>query len=125
MEDVPMPPLPEGLSVCAECGAVRGHATAGGLSVCYCQGVICNWCGARLRRPISDYYEPRSGRWLHVPYFALGGHGCQAPAERKVGKHFTTLPIVEQDLLEYRERMTQRMFEQMYGVPPRRIRTPH
>ena len=55
-----MRPLPEGLSVCADCGDVRGKTPDGRLSVCYCQGVVCDWCGARSRRPISDHYVPRA-----------------------------------------------------------------
>jgi len=73
-----MRPLPQGLSVCADCGDVRGKTPDGRLSVCYCQGLVCSWCGTRSRRPISDHYVPRLGHWLHTPYFILGARGLPA-----------------------------------------------
>ena len=113
-----MSQLPQGLSVCADCGDVRGKTPDGRLSVCYCQGVVCTWCGARSRRPISDHYVPRLGHWLHTPYFILGAHGCPAPPERRVGEHWTTLPA-DDDLKAYSEAMTRRTlaeFEARTGI---------
>jgi len=121
-----MSSLPDGLSVCATCGDIRGRTPDGRLSVCYCQGVVCNWCGARLRRPISDHYVPRDdGHWLHTPYFAFGGHRCPLGTVRGTGKWYTLLPIVEQDLLEYRERLTQATHDMLFHVPPRSSTKPH
>lgn len=121
-----MSPLPDGLSVCATCGDIRGRTPDGRLSVCFCQGVVCDWCGARLRRPVSDHYDPRDGgRWLHTPYFALGAHRCPPGTEPGTGKRYRVLPIVERDLLEYRERVTQAMYDMLDHVPPRSSRKPH
>ena len=126
MEGLRCHPFPTACPCAPTCGDIRGRTPDGRLSVCYCQGVVCNWCGARLRRPITDHYDPRDGgHWLHTPYFALGGHRCPPGTERGTGKWYTVLPIVEQDLLEYRERMTQLAYDQMYHVPPRRTREPH
>jgi hypothetical protein len=88
--------------------------------------VVCDWCGARLRRPVSDHYVPGDGgRWLHTPYFALGGHRCPPGTPRGTGKRYRVLPIVERDLQEYRERVTQAMFDMLDHVPPRSSRKPH
>jgi hypothetical protein len=43
-----------------------------------------------LRRPISDYYDRRGRSWWHVSYFGVMAHGCQAAADRRVGKQFLT-----------------------------------
>ena len=110
--------LPQGLSLCADCGDVRGKTPDGRLSVCYCRGVVCTWCGARSPRPISDHYVPRLGHWLHTPYFILGAHVCPAPPERRVGEHWTTLPA-DDDLKAYSEAMTRRTlaeFEARTGI---------
>jgi hypothetical protein len=70
--------LPPGLYRCPDCSQVRGlawgPASKGGLthwkSVCICEGIICRRCETnRVRRPISDYYNPRDGAFWHVPYF--------------------------------------------------------
>jgi hypothetical protein len=70
--------LPPGLYRCPDCSQVRGLAWApaagGGLthwrSVCICDGMTCRRCAInRIRRPISDYYNPRDGMFWHVPYF--------------------------------------------------------
>jgi len=100
-----MPPLPQGLSVCADCGDVRGKTPDGRLSVCYCQGVVCTWCGARGRRPISDHYVPRLGYWLHTPYF-MGAHQCPPGTEPREGRRFRVLPA-DDDLQAYSDAMTR------------------
>ena len=64
-------PLPRGLRTCPDCGEVRGTTTRGSVSACYCSGLVCNRCGGRERRPITDYYDPHDRRWWHVPYFNL------------------------------------------------------
>ena len=71
--------LPDGLSVCAECGQIRGSALfkENGedeaylmTSTCYCEGRECSRCHKRkLRRPTSQYYDPEARDWFNVPYF--------------------------------------------------------
>lgn len=58
------------------CGEVRG--TAGGrTSTCLCDGIDCRRCAlGRIRRPISDHFDPESGSFWHTPYF-----GDPAPCE--------------------------------------------
>jgi hypothetical protein len=107
-----MRPLPEGLSLCADCGDVRGKTPDGRLSVCYCQGVVCTWCGARSRRPISDHYVPRLGHWLHTPYFILMAHGCPPGTEPRDGPRFRALPA-DDDLKAYSEAMTRLTFAEV------------
>ncbi len=87
-----MTALPRGLRICEDCREVRGRTIDDKLSVCLCQGVRCNWCGMTRRRPISDYYDPASASWVHVPWFGLQAHRCPAPEEWRVGEHYTTLP---------------------------------
>jgi hypothetical protein len=72
--------LPRGLYRCENCGAIRGVTRVRAYdgihmvelkSVCFCEGLVCRKCGRRrIRRPITDYYDPADGRWIHVPYFA-------------------------------------------------------
>jgi DNA-binding response OmpR family regulator len=61
--------------------AIHTVAAEGGISdersTCLCRGLICSECGRRrMRRPISDYYDPEDGRWWHVPYFAAITRKC-------------------------------------------------
>ena len=79
--------LPAGLEVCGVCGAVRGHVLReqhdGTMvvleSTCFCEGLVCRSCGERrVRRPISDYYDPRDRRWWHVAYFQAFHPWCLA-----------------------------------------------
>lgn len=71
------------MEYCPDCGQVRGETGElpddwnreeegeTNVSTCFCEGLICERCGERKRhRPISDYYDPESGEWWHVPYFA-------------------------------------------------------
>jgi hypothetical protein len=106
-----MRPLPPGLSVCADCGDVRGKTPDGRLSVCLCQGVVCTWCGARGRRPISDHYDPRLGLWLHTPYF-LAAHACPPGTAPREGPRVRALPA-DDDLKAYSEAMTRRTFAEV------------
>jgi hypothetical protein len=99
-----MSQLPEGLSVCADCGDVRGKTPDGMLSVCLCQGVVCTWCGARGRRPISDHYDPRAG-WLHTPYF-MAAHACPPGTHARDGKQFR-VPPADEDLQAYSDAVTR------------------
>ena len=74
--------IPDGLSVCQECGCIRGTTLERGwsddapgpwTSTCLCDGVTCRQCGeGTVRRPVSDYYE--EGGWTHVPYWNAGRH---------------------------------------------------
>jgi hypothetical protein len=107
-----MCPVPEGLFVCAGCGEIRGKTPDGLLSVCLCHGVVCDWCGARARRPISDHFDGR--QWLHTPYFILMGHVCPAPRERKVGRQWRS-PATDDDLRAYQQAMTRRAFAEIEG----------
>jgi hypothetical protein len=77
--------LPPGLYWCPDCGTVRGCAVAhwgdGDVfrtkSTCLCEGLECIKCGRRrLRRPISNYFDPEDGHWWHVPHFAAVGGRC-------------------------------------------------
>jgi uncharacterized protein YlaI len=71
------PLLPEGLVRCRRCGQARGETfrvlasePVQFKSTCLCEGIRCNRCQRkRIPRPISDYFDPKSGSWLHVPYF--------------------------------------------------------
>ncbi len=101
----PRRPLPAGLRWCETCGEVRGTTRAGAVSACPCQGVRCNWCGTNLHRPISDYYDPHSRRWRHVPYFGIMGHACDTPPGRRPSPQFTSLPL-DDDLRRYQDRVT-------------------
>ena len=104
--------LPNGLSVCADCGEIRGRTRYGNVSACLCQGVVCNRCGARSRRPISEYYDPRDRSWWHVPYFQLMAHRCPAPAERRVGEKWTQLPV-DDDVKAHQEATTRQTWAEV------------
>ena len=85
-------PLPPGLCICSTCGEARGTTREGRVSACYCSGAVCNRCGTRARRPISDYWDRRAGRWWHVPWFGLMAHTCRlAPGEAPRGSGWTML----------------------------------
>ncbi len=99
------PKLPVGLFICPDCGEARGKTRTGRLSVCLCQGIRCNWCGAVSRRPITDYFD-QDGDWVHVPWFAYLAHTCTAPAEARVGQQSTTLPA-DDDTRRYNEALTR------------------
>lgn len=76
-----MRPLPKGLELCPTCGEARGTATRrGSYSACLCEGARCSWCTRMIRQPISDYYDHRVGRWIHVPYFGNQAHVFNCPA---------------------------------------------
>ena len=106
-----MSQLPQGLSVCADCGDVRGKTPDGMLSVCLCQGVVCTWCGARGRRPISDHYVPHLGHWLHTPYF-MAAHACPPGTEARDGKRFRALPA-DDDLQAYSDAVTRQTLAEL------------
>ena len=101
-----MRPLPKGLRLCETCGEARGTTTRGYVSACYCSGVECTWCGEVIRRPISDYYGLRDRTWWHVPYFNQMGHGCKAPAERRIGKQWKTR-TPDPDVKAYQDAVTE------------------
>jgi hypothetical protein len=70
--------LPDGLFVCPNCGGIRGTEVTptsdgvelGATSLCLCDGIVCRYCGeGRVRRPISDWYDPEKSGWWHTPYF--------------------------------------------------------
>ncbi len=86
-----MRPLPEGLFLCAVCGEARGKTPDGRRARCLCEGIVCTWCGARGRHPISDHYVPRLGHWLHTPWFMPMGHVCPAPPEARLGRQWAEL----------------------------------
>ena len=100
--------LPRGLRICDDCGEVRGHARFG-LSVCLCQGIECNHCGARFRRPISDYYDKRDRRWWHAGYMSYAlWHRCP-PGVRPEGARpsLTSLPM-DDDVRAYQIGVSER-----------------
>jgi hypothetical protein len=100
-------PLPRGLRICPDCGEARGTTPAGWVSACWCSGLVCNRCGGRARRPITDYYDLRDGRWWHVPYFALAIHRCElAPGEPPKGSGWTRLEP-DPDVVAYQEATTR------------------
>jgi hypothetical protein len=68
--------LPDGLSVCRFCGAVRGTTAGGRESLCLCDGITCRYCGlGRTFRPCSDHFEWQTRSFWHMPYFG-GWHPC-------------------------------------------------
>jgi hypothetical protein len=75
-DEFPRTPLPNGLYYCRFCGEVAGHL--GEIkSTCLCEGIPCRSCGiGRVRRPISDTYDPATGSFWHVPYF-MGMGACR------------------------------------------------
>lgn len=84
--------LPWGLRTCDVCGGVRGRTPDGCVSSCYCSGIVCNWCGRRFHRPISDYWSPIDRIWVHVPWFGFGGCSCATPPDGYEGPKLTHLP---------------------------------
>jgi hypothetical protein len=98
-ERVPPPPgwLPPGLFVCQTCGTVRGetfaarsHGVGRWTSTCLCEGPLCKRCGIlRVRKPISDHYNPADGRFWHVPHFT-GLAPCRRCREEE--RALTALP---------------------------------
>ena len=76
--------LPDGLYACAECGNVRGTTSEGVESVCLCEALRCERCGTiRTRRPCTVYYNPRDGKFWHVPYYAVQAPCYQCHPERR------------------------------------------
>lgn len=86
--EITMRRLPAGLRVCDTCGQARGKTRRGSVSACLCSGVECLWCGTIVRRPITDYFDVRDGRWWHVSWFNCMTHSCTAPPERRTGDHW-------------------------------------
>lgn len=104
---VPARPLPPGLRICPTCREARGTTPDGMVSACYCSGLVCNGCGSRARRPISDYFDRRDGRWWHVPWFGVMGHRCRlGPGEAAKGKGWTHLER-DPDLVAYQDAVTR------------------
>jgi len=79
-ETNPAKMAPEGLARCPVCGELRGRALfpeppnhttfSAATASCWCDGLVCGACGKdRIHRPISNYYDERSGHLIHVPYF--------------------------------------------------------
>ena len=101
-----MRPLPKGLRLCETCGEACGTTREGRVSACFCSGDECTWCGIVIRRPITDTYDHRDGRWSHVPFFNEMTHRCQAPAERRVGRQWHSR-TPDPDVRRYQEAMTE------------------
>ena len=102
--------LPWGLHICETCGEARGRTPDGMVSACYCSGIVCNWCGRRFHRPISDYWSQPDGVWVHVPYFGFSGCGCSTPPEGYDGPKLTHLPKAK-EVTEASEALTRRTLE--------------
>ena len=64
-----------------------------------------------------DGMKAWSSQLRQVAAGALREHGPRKGTECGAGKWYRVLPIVEQDLLEYRERMTQATYEMLFHVP--------
>jgi hypothetical protein len=119
----PARPLPPGLRICETCGEARGRTPRGPVSACYCSGLVCNRCGGRARRPITDYYDHRDGSWWHVPYFGLGTHRCElAPGEAPRGTGWTRLEP-DPDVREYQQAVTRLALESTPRAPERPTKT--
>jgi hypothetical protein len=76
----PPVPIPEGLVRCPTCRELRGtglHRVPPKRSelklvtvACLCEGGRCKQCGNRTHRPISNYYDEKTGHVWHVAHFA-------------------------------------------------------
>jgi hypothetical protein len=85
-------PLPPGLRICPTFPEARGATSDGRVSACFCSGLVCNRCGGRAHRPITDYFDRRDGAWVHVPWFGVMVHGCRLrPGEEPHGTGWTHL----------------------------------
>jgi hypothetical protein len=110
-------PLPPGLRICERCGDARGTTPDGRVSACYCSGLVCNRCGERRHRPITDYYDLRDGTWTHVPSFALMAHTCRpAPGEVPHGTGWTHLQP-DPDVLAYQAEVTRQTLAELGAGP--------
>jgi len=99
--------LPVGLRICETCGDPRGTTPDGAVAACWCSGLVCNRCGGRARRPITDYFDPKSGSWVHVPYFSLMAHRCVVPPGRTPGPKGWTHLTPDPDVVAYQEAVTE------------------
>ena len=60
---------------CPRCGEFRGRVPhpegiwPGADVICLCDGIACRYCGSRIHRPISDYFNEERGCVIHVPWF--------------------------------------------------------
>lgn len=69
--------VPDGLARCPTCGETRGvtrivdeYGSEPVTVSCLCDGVVCTRCRKERRhRPISNYYDEKSGKVLHAPHF--------------------------------------------------------
>jgi hypothetical protein len=109
--------LPPGLRTCPECGEARGTSTQGRVSSCYCSGAVCEGCGAKERRPVSDYFHRRDGIWIHVPYFALMGHpGGTCP--QTLGPRRWRIREPASEVRDYQEAVTRMTLDEMRRTRP-------
>ena len=100
-------PLPPGLRICPTCREARGTTPDGMVSACFCSGLVCNRCGERARRPITDYFDRRDGGWWHVSWFGVMGHTCRLrPGEEPRGAGWTHLER-DPDVVAYQEAVTR------------------
>ena len=67
--------IPEGLARCAVCGEYKGEITEYGQRVivdCICNGIFCPKCKInKVRKPISNFWDEKTQRILHIPWFAI------------------------------------------------------
>lgn len=69
----------------------RGTTERGRTWLRLCDGIDCRRCAlGRIRRPISDHFDPETGRFWHTPYFASIApcEFCQATALRLTRESF-------------------------------------
>ncbi len=74
------------LTRCELCGEWQNGDWGGGV-LCICAGVRCKWCGERFHRPISDYFDEKTRKIWHVPWFGQLAHeskpACRRAREEK------------------------------------------
>jgi len=74
---------PDRLESCLICGEARGvtrvvdeYCCERATVLCLCDGVVCTRCRkGRRHRPVSNYYDEKLGKVLHVPHF-MGWASC-------------------------------------------------
>ena len=122
-----MPPLPDGLSrlrrtaATSAAGPPTGACRSASARAWSATGAVPGSAGPSPTTTSHGTAATGSTRRTS-PSAATAAH--RAPL-RGTGKWYTVLPIVEQDLLEYRERVTQATYDMLFHVPPRSSRKPH
>lgn len=99
------PKLPDGLTYCEICGEPKGIAIDESIELfedetdedrtlkvsCYCDAITCVECGQQTRhRPISDYYDVDTEKFVHVPHLAAKQpcRDCRRGPETKTSRFY-------------------------------------